>query len=63
MQATHGRSCGVNTFATMALTLVHAILHCTDQSFVNGFCHGDDFVTAAAEDQIEVFGKKLQEKI
>ena len=24
---------------------------------VNGFCHGDDFVTAAAEDQIEVFGK------
>ena len=29
---------------------------------VNGFCHGDDFVTAAAEDQIEVFGKLLQEK-
>ena len=30
---------------------------------VNGFCHGDgdDFVTAAAEDQIEVFGKMLQE--
>ena len=28
---------------------------------VNGFCHGDDFVTAAAEDQIEV-GKLLQEK-
>ena len=28
---------------------------------VNGFCHGDDFVTAA-EDQIEVFGKMLQEK-
>ena len=24
---------------------------------VNGFCRGDDFVTAAAEDQIEVFGK------
>ena len=24
---------------------------------VNGFCHGDDFVTAAAEDQIEIFGK------
>ena len=32
MQATHGRSCGVNTFATMALSLVQAILHCTDQS-------------------------------
>ena len=29
---------------------------------VNGFCHGDDFVTAAAEDQFEVFGKLLQEK-
>ena len=28
----------------------------------NGFCHGDDFVTAAAEDQIESFGKLLQEK-
>ena len=29
---------------------------------VNGFCHGDDFATAAAEDQIESFGKLLQEK-
>ena len=29
---------------------------------VNGFCHGDDFVVAAAEDQIEVFGKLLKEK-
>ena len=29
---------------------------------VNGFCHGDDFVTAAAEDHIESFGKLLQEK-
>ena len=31
---------------------------------VNGFCHGDDFETAAAEDQIEkkFFGKMLQEK-
>ena len=28
---------------------------------VNGFCHGDDTVTAAAEDQIEIFGKMLQE--
>ena len=27
----------------------------------NGFCHGDDFVTAA-EDQIEIFGKMLQER-
>ena len=29
---------------------------------VNGFCHGGDFVTAAAEDQIERFGKLLQQK-
>ena len=29
---------------------------------VNGLCHGDDFVAAAAEDQIEVFGRMLQEK-
>ena len=29
---------------------------------VNGFCHGDDFVTAAAQDQIETSGKMLQEK-
>ena len=29
---------------------------------VNGFCHGDDFVTGAAEDQLEIFGKLLHEK-
>ena len=29
---------------------------------VNGSCHGDDFVAAAAEDQIESFGKLLREK-
>ena len=29
---------------------------------VNGYCHGDDFVTAAAEDQVEIFEKLLQEK-
>ena len=29
---------------------------------MNGFCHGDDFATAAAEDQIGSFGKLLQEK-
>ena len=28
---------------------------------VNGFCHEDDFVTAAGDDQIEIFGKILQE--
>ena len=29
---------------------------------VNGFCHQDDFVTAAPEDQLEIFGKLLHEK-
>ena len=29
---------------------------------VNGFCHGDDFVTAAAEDQLEIFRHLLREK-
>ena len=29
---------------------------------VNGYCHGDDIVTAAAEGQIEIFGKMLQGK-
>ena len=29
---------------------------------VSGFCHGDDFVTAAAEDRIEIFGNMLQDK-
>ena len=30
---------------------------------VSGFCHRDDFVTAAAEDQIEVFGINVARKI
>ena len=30
---------------------------------VNGFCHGDDFVTAAAADLIEVFWKNVARKI
>ena len=29
---------------------------------VNGFCHEDDFVTAAAEDHLEIFGERLHEK-
>ena len=29
---------------------------------VNGFCHGDDFVTAAAEGVLEIFGTVLHEK-
>ena len=30
---------------------------------VNGFCHGHDFVTAASEDQIEIFGKNVAREI
>ena len=30
---------------------------------VNGFCHGDGFVTTAAEDQIEVIGKCVAREI
>ena len=26
---------------------------------VNGFCHGDDSVTATAEDQIEIFAREI----
>ena len=29
---------------------------------VHGFCHGDEFMIAAAEDHIDSFGKLLQEK-
>ena len=29
---------------------------------MNGFCHEDDFLIAAAENQIESFGKMFQEK-
>ena len=32
MRAMRGRNCGVNTSAAMALSLVQAILRCTDQS-------------------------------
>ena len=52
MRAMRGRSCGVNIFVTMA----------NRSELVNAFCHGDDFVTAAPQYQIEVFGKMLQEK-
>ena len=33
-----------------------------NSELVNGFCRGDDFATAAAEDQIESFGKLLHGK-
>ena len=32
MRAMRGRNCGVNTFTSIVLSLVQAILHCTDQS-------------------------------
>ena len=56
-----GRNCGVNTSAAKALNLVQATQHCTDQ-MLNGFCHGDDFVIAAAEDGVENFGNLLLTK-
>ena len=62
MRVMRGRSCGVNIFATMAFELGASNPALYRSELVNGFCHGDDFVTAAAEDQIEVFGKLLQEK-
>ena len=47
-------NCGVNTSAAMALSSVQAIPLYRSE-LVNRFCHGDDFVPAAAEDQIEIF--------
>ena len=58
-----GRSCWANTSAAMngfELGASNPALYRSE--LVNGFCHGDDFVTAAAEDLIESFGKLLQEK-
>ena len=57
-----GRNCGMNTSAAMALSSVQTIPALCRSELVNGFCHGDDFVAAAAEDHIESFGKLLQEK-
>ena len=53
-----GRSCGVNNNGIEREASNPALYR---SELVNGFCHGDDFVTAAG-DQIEVFGKMLQEK-
>ena len=53
-----GRNCGANNGFQLGAST--PALHRSE--LVNGFCHGDDFVTAAAEDQIESFGKLLQEK-
>ena len=61
MRAMRGRNCGVNTFAAVVFELVASNPALYRSELVNGFCHGDDFVAAAAEDQIEVFGKMLQE--
>ena len=57
-----GRNCGATTSAAMAFELVASNPALYRSELVNGFCHGDDFVTAAAEDQIESFRKLLQEK-
>ena len=57
-----GRSCGGEHLRNNGFELGASNLALYRSELVNGFCHGDDFVTAAAEDQIEVFGKMLQEK-
>ena len=57
MRAMRGRNCGVNTSATMALSSGASNPALYRSKLVNGFCHGEDFVAVAAEDQLEVFGK------
>ena len=57
-----GRNCGANTSAAVVFELVASNPALYRSELVNGFCHGDDFVAAAAEDQIEGFGKLLLEK-
>ena len=56
------RNCGANTFAAIAFELGAINPALCRSELVNGFHHGDDFVTAAAEDQIESVGKLLREK-
>ena len=63
MRAMRGRNCGVNTSAAMPLSSVQAFPALYRSELVNGFCHGDDFVTAAAEDQLEISGKLLHQNI
>ena len=62
LNKTRGRNCGANTSAAVVFELVASNPALYRSELVNGFCHGDDFVAAAAEDQIEGFGKLLQEK-
>ena len=57
-----GRSCGGEHLRSNGFELGANNPALCRSELVNGFCHGDDFVTAAAEDQIEIFGKMLQEK-
>ena len=63
MRAMRGLKLWVNTPAqAVALSLVQARPALYRSELVNGFCHGDDFVTAAAEDQMRDLWKMLQEK-
>ena len=62
MRVTHGRSCGGEHLRNNGFELGASNLALYRSELVNGFCHGDDFVTAAAEDQTEVFAKMLQDK-
>ena len=57
-----GGNCGVNTFVSNDFDLDASNPALYRSEYVNGFCHGDDFVTAAAEDQLEIFGRPLHEK-
>ena len=56
MRVMHGRSCGEHLRNNgFELGASNPALYRSE--LVNGFCHGDDLLTAAAEDQIETFGK------
>ena len=62
MRAMRGRSCGCEHLRNNGFELGASNPALYRSELVNGFCHGDDFVTAAAEDQIEVFGKNCCEE-
>ena len=62
MRARRGRNCGANTVRSNGFELGASNPALCRLELVNGICHGDGFVTAAAEDRIENFGKLLQEK-
>ena len=62
MRAMRGRNCECEHLRSNGFELGACNPALYRSELVDGFCRGDDFVTAAAEDQIEIFGKRLQEK-